>query len=117
MPQPLARRVALRAAQLAIAAAGIFFILLIFSRQAHAATDGQPSGPLAGTVTSVTSTAGSIVDSAAEPVTAAPASGRPGGTRQPGSAIRPARREAVGRHRDPGGIPDQGSLAVHASRA
>ena len=45
MPQLLAHRVAVRAAQFAIAAAGIIFLLLLFSRQAHAATgDGAPRG-------------------------------------------------------------------------
>ncbi len=48
MSQLLAHRAAVRAAQFAIAAAGILFLLLLFSRQAHAAAgDGRP-GALAG---------------------------------------------------------------------
>src|SRR6185437_8139479 len=55
MSQPLAYRVAVRAAQFAIAAAGIIFLLLLFSRQAHAATgDGHPgTGSAAGSVTAL----------------------------------------------------------------
>jgi len=53
MTQPIARRIALRAVQLAIVAAGIFVIMLVFSRQAHAATTdtnrlggaGAPTAP------------------------------------------------------------------------
>ena len=45
MPQLLAYRVAIRAAQFALAAAAIVFLLLFFSRQAHAATgDERPGG-------------------------------------------------------------------------
>src|ERR1700749_1552609 len=48
MSQLSAYRVALRAAQFAIAAAGILFLLLLFSRQAHAATgDNSPPAPSA----------------------------------------------------------------------
>ena len=42
MPQPIVRRIAHRAVQLAIVAAGIFVVMLVFSRQAHAATDPPP---------------------------------------------------------------------------
>ena len=59
MPQLILRRIAHRAVQVAILAAGILIILLVFSRQAHAAT----SAP----ATSVTS----AVTSAATPVTSA----------------------------------------------
>ena len=48
MPQLLAHRAAVRVAQFAIAAAGILFVLLLFSRQAHAATgDDPPPAPSA----------------------------------------------------------------------
>ena len=48
MPQLLAHRAAVRVAQFAIAAAGILFLLLLFSRQAHAATgDAPPPAPSA----------------------------------------------------------------------
>src|SRR6201994_4500050 len=49
MPQPILRHIARRAVQVAIAAAGILAVLLVFSRQAHAATIPDPS-----TVTSAT---------------------------------------------------------------
>ena len=72
MDQPIARRVALRAAQFAMAAAGILFLLLLFSRQAHAA-DGPPSalGDVTSTVSAVTGSAPSastVTSAAAAPV-------------------------------------------------
>ena len=118
MPQLLAHRAAVRAAQFAIAAAGILFLLLVFSRQAHAAAGdenpgalrgitsavsvlvgpapagsaGTPAagGPLASAVTSVASAAGSVVSSAAQPVTGAVAAQAPvtASPAQP-SALRP----------------------------
>src|SRR5579872_5562539 len=64
MPQPIARRIAHRAVQLAIAAAWIFLIMLVFSRQAHAATDPPPPSGLAdSSALSPVSTAGSVVGS------------------------------------------------------
>ena len=48
MPQLLAHRAAVRAAQFAIAAAGILFLLLLFSRQAHAAAGDERPGALPG---------------------------------------------------------------------
>src|SRR5437763_6520883 len=62
MPQPILRHIARRAVQGAILAAGILIVLLVFSRQANAAT----SAPSA--------SAPSAAASAASPVTAAAAS-------------------------------------------
>src|SRR5207248_11698568 len=47
MPQPILRHIARRAVQVAIVAAGILVVLLVFSRQAHAATSptAAPSAP------------------------------------------------------------------------
>src|ERR1700761_758787 len=92
MPQLLAYRVALRAAQFALAAAVILFLLLLVSRQAHAATGDQHPGTapaatsaLAGLtepasakssaagnpLSSATGAVGSVVNSAAQTVTGA----------------------------------------------
>src|SRR5215813_4952940 len=72
MPQPILRRIALRAVQLAIVAAGIFVVMLLFSRQAHAATsDTLPTSPLS-QVTSAVSSAASPVASAVSSPTATP---------------------------------------------
>ena len=73
MPQTIARRIALRAVQLAVVAAGIFLVMLVFSRQAHAATqDALP--PVSGqAASSPASAAGSAVQAAASPVTSAAA--------------------------------------------
>ena len=46
MPQLLAHRAAVRAAQFAIAAAGILFLLLVFSRQAHAEAGNEHPGEI-----------------------------------------------------------------------
>ena len=47
MTEHVSRRIALRAVQVAIVAAGIFFVLLLVSRQAHAATlDDHPASAL-----------------------------------------------------------------------
>src|SRR5579862_8706615 len=98
MSQPIACRVALRGAQFALAAAGIFFLLFLLSKQAHAATSDQPPGvssvvstltgstPAAGqtpaastptpvptstssAISPVTSAVGSVVSSVTQPVT------------------------------------------------
>src|SRR6201989_956004 len=45
MPQPILRYIARRAMQVAIAAAGILVVLLVFSRQAHAATSVPSATP------------------------------------------------------------------------
>src|SRR3954453_22450467 len=45
MPQPLMRHIARRAVQGAIVAAGILVVLLVFSRQAHAAISTPASAP------------------------------------------------------------------------
>ena len=45
MPQPIMRHIARRAMQVAIAAAGILVVLLVFSRQAHAATLAPSAAP------------------------------------------------------------------------
>lgn len=66
MPQPVLRHIARRAVQVAITAAGILVILLVFSRQAHAATappataatTSPGSGPVASATGSVTSVLG-----------------------------------------------------------
>ena len=64
MPQPIVRRIAHRAVQLAIVAAGIFVVMLVFSRQAHAATDPPPPpGPANSSALSPVSTASSVVGS------------------------------------------------------
>src|SRR5580704_19019620 len=68
MPQPIARRVALRAMQLAIVAAGIFVIMMLFSRQAHASTVDTRS-PLGSAPSSALSSVGSAVNAVAKPVT------------------------------------------------
>ena len=71
MTQDVSRRIALRAVQVAIVAAGIFFLLLLVSRQAHAATiEDHPAPAL---VTSALS-AGPV---AAGPVAAGLVSGSP----------------------------------------
>src|SRR5260370_42692331 len=69
MPRPISRRVALRAAQFAIGAAGIFFLMLLFSKSADAATAGQdPSAP---GLTSAVSAVTSVVPGATSAVTGA----------------------------------------------
>src|SRR5215469_1875341 len=73
MPQPIARRVAIRAMQFAIVAAGIFVIMMLFSRQAHASTLDTQS-PLGSAPSSALSSVGSVVNSAAKPVTSAASS-------------------------------------------
>jgi len=45
MPQSILRRIAHRAVQVAILAAGILTILLVFSRQADAATSAPAAAP------------------------------------------------------------------------
>ena len=67
MSQPVVRRIALAAMQAALAAAGIFVVLLLFSRPAHAATAAL--APLTSTQTSTASTASSTVGSASSTVT------------------------------------------------
>src|SRR6202012_839650 len=44
MAQPILRHIAHRAVQVAMPAAGILIVLLVFSRQAHAATTGSHQG-------------------------------------------------------------------------
>src|ERR1700722_11071051 len=66
MPQPMVRRVALMAMQAALAAAGIFAIMLLFSRPAHAATAALP--PLTSTQTAAGLTAAGV-DSGASTAT------------------------------------------------
>ena len=61
--QPMVRRIALAAVRAALAAAGIFVIMLLFSRPAHAATAALP--PLRSTQT----TTGLTVTAAASPIT------------------------------------------------
>ena len=70
MPQPIAHRVAIRAMQLAIVAAGIFVIMMLFSRQAHASTLDTRS-PLGSAPSSALSSVGSAVNAVAKPVTSA----------------------------------------------
>ena len=87
MPQPIARRVALRAMQLAIVAAGIFVIMMLFSRQAHASTLDTQS-PLGSAPSSALSSVGSAVNAVAKPVTSATSvvnAGQQGGGSQSGS--------------------------------
>src|SRR5579863_7070500 len=67
MPQPIVRRIAHRAVQLAILAAGIFFVMLVFSRQAHAATDSPP--PPGSPVSTASSLVGSTVNAASQALT------------------------------------------------
>ena len=59
MSQPVVRRIALAAMQAALVAAGIFVVLLLFSRPAHAATAAL--APLTSKQTSTASTASSTV--------------------------------------------------------
>jgi hypothetical protein len=70
--QPTARRIALVAVQAALATAGIFVVMLLFSRPAHAATAAL--SPLKATLTSTLSSASSTVSSATSPVTSTVAS-------------------------------------------
>src|SRR4029077_18928438 len=64
MPQPIVRRIAHRAVQLAIVAAGIFVIMLVFSRQADAApAPPPPPGPVHSSALSPISTASSVAGS------------------------------------------------------
>src|SRR5258708_36995376 len=88
MPQPIVRRIAVRALQVVIAAVGMLFIFLLFSRQADAAPPSQQAAPstsvsavsavtsavapVTPAVTSVPSTAPSAVGSAPRPAPAAP---------------------------------------------
>ena len=44
MTEHVSRRIGLRAVQIAIVAAGVFFLLFLVSRQAHAATIGEHPG-------------------------------------------------------------------------
>src|ERR1700755_3223505 len=74
MPQLLANRAVVRAAQFVIAAAGILFLLLIFSRQAHAAAQDEHAG------------LNSATTSATSPVTGA-ASAEAAGTAAAGSPL------------------------------
>ena len=65
--QPTARRIALVAVQAALATAGIFVVMLLFSRPAHAATAALT--PLKATLTSTLSGTTSTLGSASSPVT------------------------------------------------
>ena len=115
MTEHVSRRIALRAVQVVIVAAGIFFLLLLVSRQAHAATlDDQPAPALitssvtgsqasgssasadavTGPVGSVVGTVTTALGSATAPVTATD----PGGSSSSGaapSAPPPARRRSA----------------------
>ena len=123
MPQPIVRHIAHRAVQVAILAAGILAVMLVFSRQAHAAVTSAPPG-----VTSAVAPVTSAVTSAATPVTSAVTSaaalghlgsatsaadaGRPPlPPRPPPRRLPPRRRQ----HRpgDPGDEPRSGSLRCH----
>ena len=70
MTQHVSRRIALRAAQVAMVAAGIFFLLLLVSRQAHAATGGDPlapalvTSPVSGSAASGSPASGSLLPAA-----------------------------------------------------
>ena len=62
MAQPIVRLIARRAVQVAIVAAGIMVALLVFSRQAHAATVPPASaGPVTSATGPVTSAIGSEI--------------------------------------------------------
>ena len=92
--QPTARRIALVAVQAALAAAGIFVILLLFSRPAHASPAALP--PLKATLTSTLSGPTSAVSSATSPVTSTVGSATSPVTSAVGSAtvvghVRPSR--------------------------
>ena len=83
MPQPVVRRIALRAMQLAITAAGILIVFLAFSRQADAAALDPPPvssapGLAASPVTSVATSVASEVTSAVSGVTSGCFRGHPG---------------------------------------
>src|SRR6185437_9869071 len=74
MPQLLANRAAVRAAQFAIAAAGILFLLLVFSRQAHAAAPDEHPGlnsATTSTASAVTGPASAGTSAAGNPLTSA----------------------------------------------
>src|SRR5436190_24289198 len=72
MPQPVLRHVARRAVQGAILAAGILIVLLVFSRQANAATSA-PSASVPSAAASAASSVTAPVASAAAPASSAPA--------------------------------------------
>src|ERR1700716_501464 len=71
MPQPLVRHIARRAVQGAIVAAGILVVLLVFSRQAHAAISTPSAATSASSTPAPAASASSAVTSAAAPVTSA----------------------------------------------
>ena len=80
MPQPILRHIARRAMQVAIAAAGILVVLLVFTRQAHAATLAPsaaptPSASSAPAVAAPVASAAAPVTSAASAVVSAAAPG------------------------------------------
>ena len=74
MPQLILRRIACRAVQVAIVAAGILVLLLVFSRQATAATTPPSTPDIVGSGNSVTS----AVTSATSVVTLAVSAVDPG---------------------------------------
>ena len=78
MPRPLARRIALRAVQSAMAVAGVFFVMLIFARQAHADAGPSPALPALPAVTApvtsaVTAVASQATSGAANALPSSPA--------------------------------------------
>src|SRR6266576_3341325 len=73
MPQPILRHIARRAVQGAILAAGILIVLLVFSRQANAAT----SAPSASAPSAAASAASAVTSVAAPAASSAPASSAP----------------------------------------
>ena len=130
MPQSAVRRIALRAVQFAIAAAGILLIFLVFSRQADAAALDPPPAPAPATpapltaatsgVTSatsaVTSTASGITSATTGTTTAASAvtSGAPGATAARHAGLRrPPRRPRLALHAGP---PPAASPGLHLAR-
>ena len=73
MPQPAVRRIALRAVQFAIAAAGILVIFLVFSRQADAASlDPPPATPAPAPVAPLSAATSGITSATSGITSAAP---------------------------------------------
>src|SRR5437762_538868 len=80
MPQPILRHIARRAVQVAIVAAGILVVLLVFSRQAHAATSAPSavaSAPSPSAPAPVTSAAAPATSAATPVVSAATSAATP----------------------------------------
>src|ERR1700760_1406937 len=77
MPQPILRHIARRAVQVVIAAAGILAVLLVFSRQAHAATLAPSAAPTPSVSSAPSASSAPAVPAPSAPATSAPATSAP----------------------------------------